>query len=163
MLSGYINSSSRRQSYQWQNILMKHLHPSFYNRVSVFLPKWWNMPTNKRSCTEKEKKNINKHHCAFDKTCSHADLADFPAVFFHISHWYLSWNNWQTPVTRVIWVGHSTTYDLHSFRTSWCHGQPTWQWVLRWSDTWLSVGCFKIIGKIPFSSSFLSFLAPQVL
>ena len=24
------------------------------------------------------------------------DLADFPAVFFHISHWYLSWNtNWQ--------------------------------------------------------------------
>ena len=91
------------------------------------------------------------------------DLADFPAVFFYISHWYLSWNNWQTPVTRVIWVGQSTTYDLHSFRTSWCHGQPTWQWVLRWSDTWLSVGCFKIIGKIPFSSSFLSFLAPQVL
>ena len=22
-----------------------------------------------------------------------APLEDFPAVFFHISHWYLSWNN----------------------------------------------------------------------
>ena len=32
--------------------------------------------------------------------------ADFPAVFFHTSHWCLSWNtNWQT----LSWVGQSTS------------------------------------------------------
>ena len=36
-------------------------------------------------------------------------LADFPAVFFHIPNWYLSWNtNWQILITTVSWVGHST-------------------------------------------------------
>ena len=41
---------------------------------------------------------ISVHICA-----SRLPLADFPAVFFHISHWYLSWNtnNRQIQVTRV--------------------------------------------------------------
>ena len=31
-----------------------------------------------------------------------------PTIFFHISHWYLSWNNWQIQFIRVSWVGQST-------------------------------------------------------
>ena len=37
-------------------------------------------------------------------------LADFPAVFFHISHWYLSWN------TTII-QGHGA---------KWCNGDCMW-------------------------------------
>ena len=33
-------------------------------------------------------------------------LADFTALFYHISHCYLSWNTWQIQITRVSWIGH---------------------------------------------------------
>ena len=41
-------------------------------------------------------------------------LADFPAVFVHISHWYLSWN-WQIQVTRVSRVGQSTNNQFNGW------------------------------------------------
>ena len=32
----------------------------------------------------------------------------FPAMFFHIPHWYLLWNKWQIQIPRVSWVGRLT-------------------------------------------------------
>ena len=36
--------------------------------------------------------NMKRYYRATDSTASPLPLADFPAVFFHISPWYLSWN-----------------------------------------------------------------------
>ena len=74
---------------------------------------------------------ISVHICA-----SRLPLADFPAVFFHISHWYLPWNthNWQIQVTRVSWVGQSTKLPPHLLQTKKAR-VSAWSWSRPWKAT----------------------------
>ena len=48
-------------------------------------------------------------------------LTDFPAVVFHISHWYLSWNDWQTLEKKEKWNSVKQTAQVRTSQRSLQH------------------------------------------
>ena len=82
-------------------------HPKYRNNINFFeitlrsLATLTTPPHLTTLTSEWIKDLTKKHECNFSLALfdpGGGGVADFPAVFFHISHWYLSWNTHSTHV-----------------------------------------------------------------